>query len=246
MVLNSAHNNYTWLMLSLEAQSAFFNKESVQKVVKATVSQKTTLSCEVTDTKAEVKWYKDGKLLTSSKTIHAESKGRSRQLVIDSVERKDAGEYTCEAGNEKLAFNIHVAGKREGGFSQRLYYLLSVINSCWMDSIRYVLCVTPLSEAQSTFFNKESVHKEVKTTLSQKTTLSCEVSDSKTEVKWYKNDKLLTSTKTIHAESVGKSRQLVIESVEQKDAGEYTCEAGTEKLVFKLQVAGRGKAWSGL
>lgn len=104
-------------MLSSEAQSAFFNKESVQKEVKATVSQKATLSCEVTDTNAEVKWYKDGKLLTSSKTIHAESKGKSRQLVIDSVEKKDAGEYICEVGTEKLAFNINVAGKREGEFS---------------------------------------------------------------------------------------------------------------------------------
>ncbi|XP_035527000.1 obscurin isoform X30 [Morone saxatilis] len=184
-----------------EAQSAFFNKESVQREVKATLSQKATLSCEVADIKTEVKWYKDGKLVTSSKTVHTESKDKRRQLVIDRVEKKDAGEYICEAGTEKLAFKMHVA------------------------------------EAQPAFFNKESVQKEVKATLSQKATLSCEVSDTKTEVKWYKDGKLLTSTKTIHTESKVKSRQLVIDSVEKKDAGEYICEAGTEKLVFKLQVA---------
>lgn len=100
-------------MFPSEAQSAFFNKESVQKEVKATVSQKATLSCEVTDTKTQVNWYKDGKLLTSSKTIHAESTGKTRQLVIESVEKKDAGEYICEAGTEKVAFNIHVKGKRD-------------------------------------------------------------------------------------------------------------------------------------
>ncbi|XP_036940156.1 obscurin-like isoform X5 [Acanthopagrus latus] len=183
-----------------EAQSAFFNKESVQKEVKATLSQKATLSCEVADTKTEVKWYKDGKLLTSSKTVHTESRGKSRQLVIDSVEKKDAGEYICEAGTEKLSFKMHVA------------------------------------EAQSAFFNKESVQKEVKATLSQKATLSCEVADTKTEVKWFKDGKLLTSSKTIHTESKGKSRQLVIDSVEKKDAGEYICEAGTEKLSFKMHV----------
>ena len=98
-------------MLSSEAQSAFFNKDSVQKEVKATVSQKATLSCEVADIKTEVKWFKDGKLLTSGKTIHTELKGKSRQLVIDSVEKKDAGEYICEAGSEKLSFKMHVAGK---------------------------------------------------------------------------------------------------------------------------------------
>ncbi|XP_045907721.1 obscurin isoform X24 [Micropterus dolomieu] len=185
-----------------EAQSAFFNKESVQKDVKATLSQKATLSCEVADTKTEVKWYKDGKMLTSSKTIHTESKGKSRQLVIDSVEKKDAGEYLCEAGTEKLAFKLLVAD----------------------------------TQLQSAFSNKESVQKDVKATLSQKATLSCEVADTKTEVKWYKDGKLLTSSKTIHAESKGKSRQLVIDSVEKKDAGEYLCEAGTEKLLFKVHV----------
>ncbi|KAK5919667.1 hypothetical protein CgunFtcFv8_023540 [Champsocephalus gunnari] len=184
-----------------EFQSAFSNKESVQREVKATLSQRASLSCEVADTKTEVKWYKEGKLLTSSKTIHTETKAKSRQLVIDSVEKKDAGEYICEAGTEKIAFKMHVA------------------------------------EAKSAFSNKESVQKEVKATLSQKSTLSCEVADTKTEVKWYKEGKLLTSSKTIHTETKGKSRQLVIDSVEKKDAGEYICEAGTEKLVFKLNVA---------
>ncbi|KAE8290817.1 Obscurin [Larimichthys crocea] len=183
-----------------QLKSAFSNKESVQKEVKATLLQKATISCEVTDIKTEVKWYKDGKLITSSKTIRTESKGKSRQLVIDSVEKKDAGQYTCEVGTEKLAFKMHVA------------------------------------EAPAAFFNKESVQKEVKATLSQKATLSCEVSDSKTEVKWYKDGKLMTSSKAVHMESKGKSRELVIEKMEKKDAGEYTCEVGTEKLVFKLQV----------
>ncbi|XP_065810254.1 obscurin isoform X2 [Labrus bergylta] len=183
-----------------EAQSAFSNKESVQKEVKATLSKNATLSCEVADTKTEVKWYKDGKLLTTSKTIHTETKGKSRQLVFDSVEKKDAGEYICEAGTEKLAFKMN------------------------------------LTEIQSAFFNKESVRRDVKATLSQKASLSCEVANTKTEVKWYKDGKLLTTSKTIHTESKGKSRELVIDSVEKKDAGEYICETGTEKLVFKIQV----------
>lgn len=100
-------------MLPSEARSAFLNRESNQKEVKAILSQRATLSCDVADTKTEVKWYKDGKLLTSSKNVHVESKGQSRQLVIDSIEREDAGEYSCESGSEKLAFSIQVAGKEE-------------------------------------------------------------------------------------------------------------------------------------
>ncbi|XP_041698291.1 obscurin isoform X4 [Coregonus clupeaformis] len=183
-----------------EFQAAFTNKESVQKEVRATLSQKATLSCEVSDTKTEVKWYKDGKLLTSSKTVSMETKGKTRQLVIEKVEKKDAGEYTCEVGAEKLVYKIQV------------------------------------TETQAAFTNKESVQKEVRATLSQKATLSCEVSDTKTEVKWYKDGKLLTSSKTVSMETKGKTRQLVIEKVEKKDAGEYTCEVGAEKLVYKIQV----------
>lgn len=82
------------------------------------------------------------------------------------------------------------------------------------------------------------MQREVKASRSQKATLSCEVSDSKTEVKWYKDGKLLTSSKSVYMESRGKTRELVIEKMDKKDAGEYTCEAGTEKLLFKLQMTG--------
>lgn len=101
-----------FIILSTDTQikSAFSNKESVQRELKTSVSQKVSLSCEVNDAKTEVKWYKDGKLLTSSKTIRAESRGKTRQLLIDSAETKDAGEYICEAGGDKLLFRIHVEG----------------------------------------------------------------------------------------------------------------------------------------
>ncbi|KAL7874925.1 hypothetical protein SRHO_G00058950 [Serrasalmus rhombeus] len=184
-----------------DTQAAFINKDSYQREVKVSASQKATLNCEVSDMKTEVKWYKDGKQLRSSRTVHLEAKGKSRQLVLDSVEKKDAGEYTCEAGNEKLAFRILV------------------------------------TESQVAFINKDSYQREVKVSASQKATLSCEVSDIKTEVKWYKDGKQLSSSRTVHTEAKGKSRQLVLDSVEKKDAGEYICEAGNEKLVFKIQVA---------
>ncbi|XP_060776992.1 obscurin isoform X3 [Neoarius graeffei] len=184
-----------------EPQPTFVNKDTYQKEVRVSVSQKATLSCEVSDSKTEVKWYKDGKQLLSSKTVHMEAKGKIRQLVLGCVEKKDAGEYTCEVGNEKLAFKVH------------------------------------LTEPQAVFVNKDTYQKDVRVSASQKATLSCEVSDSKTEVKWYKDGKQLLSSKTVHMEAKGKIRQLVLDCVEKKDAGEYTCEVGNEKLVFKIQVA---------
>ncbi|XP_053740002.1 obscurin isoform X2 [Synchiropus splendidus] len=184
-----------------ESQPVFLHKDSVQRDVKAVVAQKATLSCEVSEPSSQVKWYKDGKLLTSSKTVHTESRGKTRQLVLDRVEKKDAGEYSCEAGTEKLVFNITV------------------------------------TDAASAFSNQESVQREVKASLSQRAIISCEVADARTEVKWYKDGKALASSKTVRAESTAKSRQLVIDSVERKDGGEYVCEAGSDRMTFRLQVA---------
>lgn len=70
--------------------------------MKATVSQKAILNCEVIDNKTDVRRYKDGKKLSSSGAVHMYSKGKIHQLVINSVEKKDAGEYACEVGTEKL------------------------------------------------------------------------------------------------------------------------------------------------
>lgn len=92
------------------AKSAFLNKESVKTKVEITLSQKARLSCEVVDNKTELKWYKDGKELSFSRVVHMDSKGKIRQLVINSVEKKDAGDVfsICEVGTEKLAFKVQV------------------------------------------------------------------------------------------------------------------------------------------
>ncbi|MGH0174100.1 UNVERIFIED_CONTAM: hypothetical protein FKN15_071392 [Acipenser sinensis] len=187
--------------LTPEPEPVFATKVPVQKEVKVCPSEKATLSCEVSQTQTEVKWYKDGKLLSSTKKTKVESDGKTRRLVVESVEKKDAGEYTCEAAGEKMAFKIQVA------------------------------------EPEPVFATKAPVQKEVKASLSEKATLSCEVSQTQTEVKWYKDGKLLSSSKKTKVESDGKIRRLVVESVEKKDAGQYTCEAAGEKMAFHIEVS---------
>uniref|UniRef100_A0AAV2JPG1 non-specific serine/threonine protein kinase n=1 Tax=Knipowitschia caucasica TaxID=637954 RepID=A0AAV2JPG1_KNICA len=229
-----------------EAKSSFLHKESIQKEIKTSISQKAVLTCEVADSKTEVKWYKDGKLLSSSRTIHMESKDKTRRLVIDSVEKKDVGEYICEVGKVKwykdgkvitTSKTVHIESKGK----TRQIIIENVEKShageytCEAGTEKLSFKIQ-VAEAPAAFTNKESVKKEVKASLSQKATLSCEVSDSKAEVKWYKEGKLLTSSKAVHMETKGKSRELIIEKMDMKDAGEYTCEAGAEKLSFKLQV----------
>uniref|UniRef100_A0A672TQ42 Obscurin n=1 Tax=Strigops habroptila TaxID=2489341 RepID=A0A672TQ42_STRHB len=187
-------------ILAVKAEDAFINKEKLKKEVKAALSENATLSCEVAQEKTDVKWYKEGKLITSSKKFKVESEGKSRRLVVGQLEKKDAGEYTCEAAGQKLTFKINV------------------------------------TEPEVVFTNKEKVQKEVKAALSENATLSCEVAQEKTDVKWYKEGKLISSSKKFKVESEGKSRRLVVGQLEKKDAGEYTCEAAGQKLTFKIDV----------
>ncbi|XP_019363471.1 PREDICTED: obscurin [Gavialis gangeticus] len=196
----AAGQKLTFKVIVTEVEEVFANKEKVQMEVKAALKESATLSCEVAQAKTEVKWCKDGKLVTASKKFKVESKGKSRSLVVQEVEKKDAGEYTCEAAGQKLTFKVTV------------------------------------TEHKDVFANKEKVQKEVKATLKQSATLSCEVAQAKTEVKWCKDGKLVTASKKFKVESEGKSRRLVVEQVEKKDAGEYTCEAVGQKLTFKVIV----------
>uniref|UniRef100_A0A8C4RHV9 Obscurin, cytoskeletal calmodulin and titin-interacting RhoGEF b n=1 Tax=Erpetoichthys calabaricus TaxID=27687 RepID=A0A8C4RHV9_ERPCA len=175
----------------------FINKSSTEQIVKAQHHEKATLSCEVSNTNTEVKWYKDGKLLSSDKKMRTESKEKIRRLVVETVDKKDAGEYTCEAEGQKMSFKIQV----------------------------------DVSGIFPVFINKSSTEQIVKAQHHEKATLSCEVSNTNTEVKWYKDGKLIMRT-----ESDGKIKRLVVEIVDMKDAGEYTCEAQGQKMSFKIQV----------
>ncbi|XP_029139630.1 obscurin [Protobothrops mucrosquamatus] len=183
-----------------EAEEMFTKKEKVQKEIKAVASETVSLSCEVAQAKTDVKWFKDGKLITSSKKFKVEAEGKSRHLVVQQVEKKDGGEYTCEAGSQKLTFKVTV------------------------------------TEAEEMFANKEMIQKDIKTVASENISLSCEVAQAKTEVKWFKDGKLITSSKKFKVEAEGRSRRLIIQQVEKKDAGEYTCEAGKQKLIYKVIV----------
>uniref|UniRef100_A0A8B9EYQ5 Ig-like domain-containing protein n=1 Tax=Amazona collaria TaxID=241587 RepID=A0A8B9EYQ5_9PSIT len=111
LVLFSLREGCDTNFLFSEPEVVFTNKEKVQKEVKAALSENVTLSCEVAQEKADVKWYKEGKLITSSKKFKVESEGKCRRLVVGQLEKKDAGEYTCEAAGQKLTFKIDVTGE---------------------------------------------------------------------------------------------------------------------------------------
>jgi obscurin-RhoGEF protein len=97
----------------------FAKEQPACREVKTKAGASTTLSCEVAQAQTEVTWYKDGKKLSSSSKVHVEASGCTRRLVVQQACKADAGEYSCEAGDQKVSFHMDVAGRCQ----------------CWVDKV---------------------------------------------------------------------------------------------------------------
>nr|XP_023671298.1 obscurin [Paramormyrops kingsleyae] len=239
-----------------ETQAMFSNKESVQKEVRATLSQKASLS-------------------------------KSRQLVLDSVEKTDAGEYMCEAGGEKLAFKILVAA------TLAKFHKKAVITDTVMvqESENIILTTELMSENVSVrWFRdgvelKDGIKYEIKkdgltrtlivksTELKDSGTYSCQTTEDKLEFKvlvkepplkfvvplepmavelggtmimacelnrakgdvvWRRNGVEIKPSSKKHMTTDGVRRVLTVTTVAKEDEGEYSCESKDDKTSAKM------------
>ncbi|XP_040097221.1 obscurin isoform X4 [Oryx dammah] len=183
-----------------EPSVVFAKEQPARSEVQAVAGASATLSCEVAQAQTEVTWYKDGKKLSSSSKVRVEAKGCTRQLVVQQAGKADAGEYSCEAGGQKVSFHLDV------------------------------------TEPSVVFAKEQPAHSEVQTVAGASATLSCEVAQAQTEVTWYKDGKKLSSSSKVHVEATGRGRRLVVQQAGKADAGEYSCEAGGQKVSFHLDV----------
>ncbi|KAM4731326.1 obscurin-like protein 1 [Anableps anableps] len=72
------------------------------------VSDDIILVCELSNANASVRWYKDGQLIDDTRKYCCEEQDVFRSLVVLNAGLEDSGEYTCYAGDDKMAFNITV------------------------------------------------------------------------------------------------------------------------------------------
>nr|XP_054960570.1 obscurin isoform X1 [Pan paniscus] len=182
-------------------QAVFAKDQPAHREVQAEAGTSTMLSCEVAQAQTEVMWYKDGKKLSSSSKMGAEAVGCTRRLVVQEAGQADAGEYSCEAGGQRLSFHLHVA------------------------------------EPKVVFAKEQPACREVQAEAGASATLSCEVAQGQMEVTWYKDGKKLSSSSKVRMEASGCTRRLVVQQAGQADAGEYSCEAGGQRLSFRLHMA---------
>ncbi|XP_013365188.1 PREDICTED: obscurin [Chinchilla lanigera] len=91
-----------------EPKAVFAKEQPARSEVQAEAGASATLSCEVAQAKTEVTWLKDGKKLGASSRVRVEAVGCRRQLVVQQAGEADAGEYSCEAGGQKVSFRLRV------------------------------------------------------------------------------------------------------------------------------------------
>ncbi|KAL2081273.1 hypothetical protein ACEWY4_023126 [Coilia grayii] len=66
------------------------------------------LECEVSRSNAPVEWYCNGRLLLPDSRTHIECRGTVRKLVLTRLELSDAGEYMCDAVDDKTIILVKV------------------------------------------------------------------------------------------------------------------------------------------
>ncbi|KAL1780039.1 obscurin isoform X2, partial [Sigmodon hispidus] len=196
----SRESRIAYQLLVQEAKVIFAKEQQTHSEVKAEAGASATLSCAVAQAQTEVTWFKDGKKLSSSSKVRVEASGCERRLVVQQAGKADAGEYSCEAGGQKVSFRLDV------------------------------------TEPKVVFAKEQQTHSEVKTEAGASATLSCKVAQAQTEVTWFKDGKKLSSSSKVRVEASGCERRLVVQQAGKADAGEYSCEAGGQKVSFRLDV----------
>lgn len=100
----------------------FTKEQPAHSEVQAEAGASATLSCEVTQAKTEVTWFKDGKKLDASSRVCLEARGCRRQLVVQQAGDGDTGEYSCEAGDQKISFHLRVTGQSFGDTQFHIWF----------------------------------------------------------------------------------------------------------------------------
>lgn len=98
------------------------------------------LRCEISISKAEVEWRKDGVLLHSSSKYEMWQHGTVRELRVHHLEPSDAGEYSCKAGDETTSAKLTVKGKRhflgQGDFHFKMLRFYNIVDAIVINAHR--------------------------------------------------------------------------------------------------------------
>ncbi|KAL7865382.1 hypothetical protein SRHO_G00106290 [Serrasalmus rhombeus] len=250
------------------------------------------LQCEISEPTAQVSWLKDGVPLLQQAGLDIQSEGTMRTMIIHSAELKHSGVYSCEARDDCIAFKVDVAAPPvmftavpeieknksiEAGSSIVLQCEISdptALVQWYKDGIQLLpqsgvfmlsehnmrtLIIQSAKFSHSGFYScnaaddisdfyvdieappvtfvylpEEELHRNI---MEQDSLfLCCEVSRSDATTQWYKDGVEVQPSDKVLIEAENTMQKLIIQSVQLSDAGVYTCRAGDNALIFKVNV----------
>lgn len=85
-----------------------------EKKKSADEGEAVVLRCNILDSNAEVRWFKDGKPVDVQDGMEIQTQGKRRSLVIKSANFFHAGMYTCQTSDDVSVFQVDVTGDMKG------------------------------------------------------------------------------------------------------------------------------------
>ncbi|XP_059823540.1 obscurin-like protein 1 isoform X2 [Hypanus sabinus] len=155
------------------------------------------------------------------------------------VSRADASTWWYKDG-EKVAEDGRTSTRSEGTVRS-----LRVLGARLMDSGEYLCDVRDdsvvfrvlVEDPPVTILGSNKISEDRTFTESEVISMTCELSRSDVKVRWYRDGVELLNSDKVKIESRGLTRELLIFDSEPCDSGQYVCDAGSDKLTFKVTVA---------
>ncbi|KAK9969102.1 hypothetical protein ABG768_027305 [Culter alburnus] len=250
------------------------------------------LQCEISDSTAQVQWYKDGDQLLVESGVDIKSDDCMRTLSIQSAHPSHAGVYSCTTKDDVIKFHVEIRAApvrfsavpeaeknicTEAGGHFELHCKVSdpTVHVRWFHNNTQLqpetgldiqsegdsrtLVVNPAEPSHSGLYRCETSDDSVQFTVDIKAPpvtfayipeddlhrniveqdnllLCCQVSRSDAIAQWYKDGVELKSSDNVLIEAENTLRRLIILSAQLSDSGTYTCRAGDNALIFKVNV----------
>ncbi|XP_047193063.1 obscurin-like protein 1 isoform X9 [Scophthalmus maximus] len=160
-------------------------------------------------------------------------------LVLDCEVSRSNAEITWRKNGEEVEDSRNITILEDGVMHQLTIHCLTV-----KDAGQYVCDAKDdvmdfyvnVQELPVKILGKTEAKTEKQFLVSDDIILVCELSRSNVSVSWYKDNQLIDDTERYCIEEQGVFRSLVVLNAGLQDAGEYTCDAVDDKMVFYITV----------
>uniref|UniRef100_A0A3Q3BIF6 Ig-like domain-containing protein n=1 Tax=Kryptolebias marmoratus TaxID=37003 RepID=A0A3Q3BIF6_KRYMA len=179
--------------------------------------QNITLHCEISKAGVPVQWLKAAQVLSeevSCGKYQIKFEGKKALMTIVNVQPEDAGKYSCITGDEKTTAEVRVKCK---------FKHMNIC--CFSNQSTTALPVTFKRELQS-LVGKEG----------DSAVFCCELSKPEAPVEWRKGRVILKPGDKYEMKHEGRLTKLTIITVEESDAGKYTCKTKDRQSSAELTV----------